>query len=671
MTLLRFEKQRVDEDFDARWQMWQRSQGLDVGVTRQEAGLLYDPLASNIYEYYAQVPLGTARQVMLAGRSAGMYSLVQQRVYEGALATTLGQAACTWLHHLVTEQLQQILPDHAAFWQEYATWPLVCQHAYADERRVLSVAQQTYAPDHFATIVAGKTVAARLIIATFAALSADVDRCGVLYEVQRHLSMGLHLMHDVQHWKQHFIAGTMSYLLSTLLRGFPDLVVADSPEMRREQAIDVGRRLYYGGLAEQFLAAASDHFYRALAAATLLPPTPLGALVAHLVEQNEELRKDIARVRGRVLAGLSATRPSNVADLATHGVDISVALLERAMDSAASYLVQEQAADGSWGDFMLLAEQSTFWVTGYVAWTLQFTRPAAADLSRAANWLLAQQYPGGGWGYNNHWPVDTDSTANALLFLSGCADVAPERWADALRVCLSGERRGGGFTTILDPDAWVDRFRASSVNLQGWTAAHPCVTGVVALLFATLNQPQLGPVLQRTIAYLRDNQSPEGYWPAYWWAGLLYTTCRSVQALLALGTPPDDPALVRARNWLLASQRSDGGWSAPDEPSQAFHTAFAVQALACLGGDATARAALRRGVEWLLVQQQPNGSWVIAPVLRVPRPNNIRPWEGTTWRESMIGLDVVVADWRRLFTTATVLQALHTYTRTLLAGDQD
>ena len=73
------------------------------------------------------------------------------------------------------------------------------------------------------------------------------------------------------------------------------------------------------------------------------------------------------------------------------------------------------------------------------------------------------------------------------------------------------------------------------------------------------------------------------------------------------------------------------------------------------------QGALVRGIEWLLAHQNSDGSWPAVPILRVPRPDVLRPWEQTLWRESLLGLDVVVPDWRRLFTTATALQALHQF----------
>jgi hypothetical protein len=35
----------------------------------------------------------------------------------------------------------------------------------------------------------------------------------------------------------------------------------------------------------------------------------------------------------------------------------------------------------------------------------------------------------------------------------------------------------------------------------------------------------------------------------------------------------------------------------------------------------------------------------------------VRPWGRTAWTDSILGLNVIVPDWRRLFTTATALPA--------------
>ncbi len=110
----------------------------------------------------------------------------------------------------------------------------------------------------------------------------------------------------------------------------------------------------------------------------------------------------------------------------------------------------------------------------------------------------------------------------------------------------------------------------------------------------------------------------------------------TAEVLLALGRveQPDDAtardagaAAARAIDWLVGMQSSDGGWGAFDadntsqlvtklpfcdfgaviDPPSADVTAHTVEALAAAGlGDS---AAVRRGVAWLLRNQEPDGSW--------------------------------------------------------------
>lgn len=652
MTLLLFEKQRVDDEFDAGWR---REHEPALGFGRQDLGILHDHLAFLIYEFFPEAPLGGARRVMLAARAAGLRGLLIERRAAGALAEAPAAAAERWLAELAEAELRACLPDDPAFWSGYAGWPRRCQEGF----------EQRPAPDleHMAGLVAARSAGAAQTAAAFAALAGHPARLDAVQRTQRHLYTGAALYREMLSWKEDFCAGRGSYLLALLLADAPELRDL-APELRQSRLGELGRRLYYGGLADRLLAEAAEQFCHAMAAVTELPATPWGGFVAGLMEQSEQLRRDIGQIRAQKLAALRAERaPLAPAAPAAAPDGPSPAQIERAVEAGAAYLARAQSPAGCWGDFLLLAEQSTYWVTGYVAWTLQQIRPGAADLARAAAWLLAEQEPEGGWGYNSHWPVDTDTTANALLFLSGQPEVEPPAWEPALRVVRSGQRAGGGFTTILHPEVWMDRFRVAEARLDGWTAAHPCVTAVVTLLLARLGRADTRAPLEQALAYLWGCQAEPGCWPAYWWAGMHYTTCRTVQSLAALGRL-DQPGLARTHAWLAQSQRADGGWSdEQSQQSQAFQTGLALQTLLHLAGGQPEREALRRGAAWLAEQQRPDGSWDSAPSLRVPRPQQTRPWEQREWSHSILGLDVVVPDWRRLFTTATALQALHAYQR--------
>jgi squalene cyclase len=308
----------------------------------------------------------------------------------------------------------------------------------------------------------------------------------------------------------------------------------------------------------------------------------------------------------------------------------------------------------------LSLEQSTFWVTGYVGWTLNLTQITGADLDCSAQWLLDNQSPNGGWGYNCHWPVDTDTIANVIMFLANRPDIEPAQWAPALELLLAHQKPDGGFSTVIDATAWLSRFPPEVDDLNGWTASHPCVTAVTAMLLATLGQGRYHRQAARALAYLCAQQHAAGYWNAYWWTGQFYTTSRAVQAMSIMDDGRFSAHLAKASTWILASQLTDGGWAASNSgTAQSFQTALAVQALCFSTAGARQVAAIRRGVHCLLRKQAMDGSWPAIPMMLLPSPDVLHPWNRDEWNESILGLNVIVPDWHRLFTTATALQALH------------
>jgi squalene-hopene/tetraprenyl-beta-curcumene cyclase len=80
----------------------------------------------------------------------------------------------------------------------------------------------------------------------------------------------------------------------------------------------------------------------------------------------------------------------------------------------------------------------------------------------------------------------------------------------------------------------------------------------------------------------------------------------------------NQPWLLKARDWLESVQRPDGGWgercNTYDDPvfkgqgpSTASQTAWAVMGLCAF--DDPNRPSLRRGIDYLVRMQEPDGSW--------------------------------------------------------------
>jgi squalene-hopene/tetraprenyl-beta-curcumene cyclase len=126
------------------------------------------------------------------------------------------------------------------------------------------------------------------------------------------------------------------------------------------------------------------------------------------------------------------------------------------------------------------------------------------------------------------------------------------------------------------------------------------------------------PSVDRAVAYVRRSQEHDGAWYGRWGVNYIYGTWQVLEGLRAVGISSGDEAVVRGAEWLESHQQSDGGWG--ETPASyadrslagtgvptASQTAWAVAGLVAAGrGDS---AAVRRGVHWLELRQEADGTW--------------------------------------------------------------
>jgi squalene-hopene/tetraprenyl-beta-curcumene cyclase len=126
------------------------------------------------------------------------------------------------------------------------------------------------------------------------------------------------------------------------------------------------------------------------------------------------------------------------------------------------------------------------------------------------------------------------------------------------------------------------------------------------------------PAVRRAIVYLNRRQDADGTWYGRWGCNFIYGTFLALRGLASAGEDLSWERYQRAGSWLRRHQNEDGGWGelphsydepgrkgiGPSTPSQ---TAWALLGLFALG-DRTS-SSVRRGLEYLLRNQQYDGSW--------------------------------------------------------------
>ncbi len=258
--------------------------------------------------------------------------------------------------------------------------------------------------------------------------------------------------------------------------------------------------------------------------------------------------------------------------------------------------------------------------------------------TRAVGWLLEKEVrnPGDwrirrpgveptGWHFQFHnaFYPDLDDSAMVLLALkrSPLADrpavrAASQRGVDWL---LSMQNRDGGWAAYdVDIDNQVlTRLPFADHNAMLDPSCADITARVIELL-GTLGYRADHPSIARALDYLLRTQEPEGCWYGRWGVNYIYGTWQVLQGLRALEFPMDHPAIERALGWLESTQQLSGAWGETcksyDEPALkgTGEPTPSQTAWGTLGLIAAGRAlspAVRRGIDYLVRAQLPDGSW--------------------------------------------------------------
>jgi squalene-hopene/tetraprenyl-beta-curcumene cyclase len=261
------------------------------------------------------------------------------------------------------------------------------------------------------------------------------------------------------------------------------------------------------------------------------------------------------------------------------------------------------------------------------------------QLKRCADWIMdreirfkgdwVHQNPANiepsGWvfEYNNKWNPDVDDTAMVLLALRQIPTDNPKRrdecFERGLKWTMTFQCKDGGWASF---DKNCTKNILEKVPFADHNAMlDPECADITARILELLGYEKWNvdhPQIKEALEYIRSQQEPDGSWYGRWGVNYIYGTWQVLRGMRALGLDMNQAWLLKGRDWLESVQHPDGGWgercNTYDDPvfkgqgpSTASQTAWAVMGL-CAFGDPN-RPSVRRGIEYLIRTQNPDGSW--------------------------------------------------------------
>jgi squalene-hopene/tetraprenyl-beta-curcumene cyclase len=184
---------------------------------------------------------------------------------------------------------------------------------------------------------------------------------------------------------------------------------------------------------------------------------------------------------------------------------------------------------------------------------------------------------------------------------------------------LAMQNKDGGWAAF---DRDIDREILTKVPFADHNAMlDPSCPDITARVLEALGQFGYRPghpQVERALRFIERTQDPRGCWIGRWGVNYLYGTWQVLQGLEAIGFDMQHPMIRKAVCWLQNVQQAGGGWgeschsyedpaTAGLGPATASQTGWALLGLIA-AGEADSDA-VRRGVEWLIARQQPDGNW--------------------------------------------------------------
>lgn len=280
---------------------------------------------------------------------------------------------------------------------------------------------------------------------------------------------------------------------------------------------------------------------------------------------------------------------------------------------------------------------SPVWDTAIAAFALgEAGQSVPAGLTRTADWLLDKEVRRkgdwsvkrpdllpSGWAFefaNEYYP-DIDDTAMVLLALlhARASDPARQKRVEqrAINWLIGMQSSDGGWAAFDVDNNWkvLNKVPFADHNAM-LDPTCPDITGRVLEALCRSKLPPDHPAIQRGVHYLTTHQKPDGSWYGRWGVNYIYGTFLALRGLGAAGAGIT-PAMEKAVGWLRSVQNEDGGWGEScagydkhrfvSAPSTATQTAWALLGLAAGGAKSTVSA--RKGVDYLLDTQRPDGTW--------------------------------------------------------------
>lgn len=182
------------------------------------------------------------------------------------------------------------------------------------------------------------------------------------------------------------------------------------------------------------------------------------------------------------------------------------------------------------------------------------------------------------------------------------------------------KRRGGEYLEMLNAAEVFGRIMIEYDYPECTTA---CVTAMSLFNkhWPEYRTAEVKQLIKSATAWIKTNQRPDGSWYGSWGICFTYATMFALESMASIGETYSNSQVSRQGcDFLLSKQRPDGGWSESykacetmeyhEHPTGSLVVQTAWALIGLMEAEYSNLEPLRRGIQFIMDRQQPNGEWL-------------------------------------------------------------
>lgn len=325
--------------------------------------------------------------------------------------------------------------------------------------------------------------------------------------------------------------------------------------------------------------------------------------------------------------------------------------LQNSIYLASNFIKSKQLQNGEWREYVNQGGISNIWATAFIISKISENENLKSNFkNEIANAIsyLKQNHINTLWSYNTTWIEDCDSTNFVLLsFLINDFKIEEQ----VLENWLLFQNKNGSFSTYLNENQLKKALDDKNIsNLNGWLAAHNCVSAVGFYLLSQKNQKNNS--FSKIKNYFDKNLTNE--LNSYWWTSNIYIFYYLAKTYKLLH---EVEKVNYIRSKIIEIQNENGSFS-DCYGENFFYTGLALEIM--LLNPSINIGSIEKTISFLLQNQLSDGSWQNSNALQVPNPQD-RELNNRYFPIATFGMNVRAKEFNRLFTTTAILQSLSVY----------